>query len=238
MSTSFTRPGELQTNTPLGLSWRLMEPVPAQVRQCVILLHGVGSVESHMAELADGMAPDALVVLVRGPLQLGPGQFAWFRVAFTANGPSINVAEAEHSRQALVHFVQQLQGLYGLSAENTVIAGFSQGGIMSASMALSTPESVAGFGLLSGRILPELAPHLASKQRLATLKAFVAHGEQDSTLPVTWALRADTLLNELGVSHELHLYPMAHSISAATHADFLTWLAALRTPQPQEPHHA
>lgn len=227
MSTSLSRPGELQTDPTLGLSFRLMQPVPAQPRQCVILLHGVGSNESNMAELARGMDANTLVILPRGPLTIGPGQFAWFRVAFGANGPSINAEEAEHSRQTLIHFVQQMQLKYGVAPANTVIAGFSQGGIMSASVALSTPESVAGFGLLSGRILPELEPHLASSERLTTLKAFVSHGEQDPVLPVAWAHRSDALLTQLGVAHDYHLYPMDHGISEGMHADFLTWLAAL-----------
>ncbi|MDR3371246.1 phospholipase [Rhodoferax sp.] len=229
MSASVSRTGDLQTNPALGLSFRLMQPVAAQPRHCVILLHGVGSNEANMAELARGMPPDTLVILPRGPLTLGPGQYAWFRVAFGANGPSINAEEAERSRLTLIHFVQQVQLKYGITPANTVIAGFSQGGIMSASVALSTPESVAGFGLLSGRILPELDASLASRERLATLKAFVSHGEQDPVLPVAWAHRSDAMLTQLGVPHEYHLYPMDHGISDAMHADFLTWLTSLNT---------
>lgn len=230
MNTTSAHPGELLSDPQLGLSYRLMQPVPAKPRRCVILLHGVGSNEVHMASLATRMPADTLVVLARGLLTLGPGQYAWFRVAFGANVPSINKEEAEHSRQTLIQWLQKLQHHYGVSADHTVIAGFSQGGIMSASVGLSAPESVAGFGLLSGRILPELEPHLASPQRLARLKAFVGHGEQDAVLPVAWAHRSDALLSRLGVAHELHLYAMDHGISAEIHADFLTWLGTLSAP--------
>ena len=229
MSTSPSQPGELQTNPALGLSFRLMQPAPAQPRRCVILLHGVGSHEASMAGLAQGMNADTLVILPRAPLTLGPGQYAWFRVAFGPQGPSINAEEAERGRRMLIHFVQQIQLKYRITPTNTVIAGFSQGGIMSASVALSTPESVAGFGLLSGRILPELEPHLASSDRLATLKAFVSHGTQDPVLPVTWAQRSDALLTQHGVPHTYHVYPMDHGISDQMHADFLSWLSTLHT---------
>jgi phospholipase/carboxylesterase len=107
-----------------------------------------------------------------------------------------------------------------------VVAGFSQGGIMSASVALSAPQSVGGFGLLSGRILPELEPHIADRAQLAGLRALVSHGEHDATLPVHWAHRSDALLTGLGVPHELRLYPMDHGISASMQADFVAWLAA------------
>ena len=219
--------GPLQQDAAFGLSFRLRQSLPATPKACVLLLHGVGGNEMSLAELATALAPDTLVVLPRGPLQFAPGQFGWFRVTFTASGPSIVAAEAEQSRQALIHFVGQLQSAYGIAPQNTVIAGFSQGGILSASVALTAPERVAGFGVLSGRILPELEPYLASTERLTKLRGFIGHGEYDSKLPVMWAQRADRWLNELGVDHVTRLYPIDHTISAAMQADFLEWVGAL-----------
>jgi phospholipase/carboxylesterase len=226
MTTAHTL-SDLHTDADLGVSFRLRQPVPAQPTKCVILLHGVGGNEMNLLDLATGLDPSTLVIFPRGPLQMGAQQFAWFRVNFTPAGPSIVPEEAEHSRKLLIHFVQQVQARYAIAAQNTVIAGFSQGGILSASVALSTPEILAGFGLLSGRILPELKPHLADPTRLAQLRAFVAHGDQDATLPVVWAQRSDQWLKELGVQTSSHRYPIGHSISAAMQADFLNWVKGL-----------
>jgi phospholipase/carboxylesterase len=135
----------------------------------------------------------------------------------------------------MVSLLAALQSTYAVRASSTVIAGFSQGGILSASVALSSPQSVAGFGLLSGRILPELEPHIAEPPRLAALKAFVGHGTHDTKLPVHWAERADALLSHLGVAHTLKLYPIDHGISAEMHADFMQWLTTLH--QDTEPVH-
>ena len=217
----------LQQSADFKLAFRIKQPQPAQPKACVILLHGVGGSETNLADLAAGIGPDTLVVLPRGPLEFAPGQFGWFRVAFTAGGPRIVESEAEQSRLALIRFVEQLQSAYGIAPQHTVIAGFSQGGILSASVALSAPERVAAFGVLSGRILPELQPHLADKQRLATLRAFIGHGEYDSKLPVVWAQRSDQLLTELGVEHLTRLYPIDHSISPAMQVEFLEWLQKL-----------
>ena len=219
--------GTLQQDSASGLQYRIRQGAVPKPARCLVLLHGVGSNEANMLALADGVSDATLVVTVRGPLELGPGQFAWFRVAFTANGPRIEPEEAEHSRLALIALVQQLQAVHGIAADKTVVAGFSQGGIMSASVALSAPHAVAGFGLLCGRILPELQPHVASKEQLSKLQAFVAHGELDTKLPVDWAHKSHALLDELGVPHTLRLYPVDHGISAQMHADFLYWLASL-----------
>ena len=217
-------PSQLQTHPTSGLSYRVIQAAPGPIKHCLVLLHGVGSNELSMADLALGVTDDTLIVLVRGPLTLSPQQFAWFHVSFTSNGPQIVAEQAERSRQALISLLSQLQKQYGLTPQQTVIAGFSQGGIMSTSVALTSPESVAAFGLLSGRILPEIAPLIASKDRLSHLRGFVGHGELDGTLPVEWAHRAHTWLNELEVRHTFKLYPVGHSISPHMHSEFLAWL--------------
>jgi phospholipase/carboxylesterase len=216
---------ELHTEASTGLHYRLRQPAPEQPKRLLVLLHGVGGNETNLLGLAQGVAPDTLVVLVRGPLQMGAQQFAWFQVRFTPTGPQIEPQQAEHSRQQLVALVQRLQQQHGIAPARSVVAGFSQGGIMSASVALSAPQQLAGFGLLSGRMLPELAPHIASREQIARLRAFVGHGSQDNVLPVRWAHKSDAWLTELGVPHGLHLYPMDHGIHPQMQADFVAWLA-------------
>lgn len=162
-----------------ALAHRVRDPGTARPTSLLLLLHGVGGNETNLAGLAAGIAPDVLVVLPRGPLTLGNAQHAWFRVAFTGEGPQIVAEEAEASRQTLVRFIAQLQAAYGIAPARTLIAGFSQGGILSASVGLTAPASVAGFAVLSGRILPELEPLLAPPGQLAHVQALVAHGRND-----------------------------------------------------------
>ncbi|MDP5241268.1 hypothetical protein Q9Q94_17135 [Uliginosibacterium sp. 31-16] len=217
----------LREDAGFSLSFRLREPVSSRPTACVILLHGVGGNETNLAEIAEALDPRVLVVLPRGPLLLGPAQYGWFRVTFTADGPRPDLAEADQARETLLRFISELEAAYGLSPGRTIIAGFSQGGIMSASVALSEPERVLGFGILSGRILPELAPHLASPARLKGMQAFISHGELDNVLPASWALRAEQWLSELGVAYATRRFPVGHVLSAEMQADFLRWSHAL-----------
>jgi phospholipase/carboxylesterase len=184
----------------------------------LLLLHGVGSNEANLAALADALPEDLEVLLLRGPLQVGPQGFAWYQVTFTGNGPSFNEEQAEASRHTLQRFIQALPPL------PTVIAGFSQGGIMSASIGVTEPELIKGFALLSGRMLREIAPKIAPPGRLEKVSAFIAHGHRDSVLPVEWAQEADAWLERIGVQHETHLYDMGHEIIAEELADFSQWL--------------
>lgn len=227
MAPSIQSLSELRQDVPSGLAYRVRLPEPAHPRALVVLLHGVGGRETDLADLAAGVAPDTLVVLVRSRLPLGPDQFGWFRVAFTAEGPKIAAGEAEDSRHALIRLVDHLQADRGVEARRTVLAGFSQGGIMSASVALSAPERVGGFAILSGRILPELEPRIAKREWLAHLRAFISHGEHDSTLPVAWAQRSDQWLADLGIPHVTRLYGAGHTLNPEMRADVLAWIGGL-----------
>jgi phospholipase/carboxylesterase len=184
----------------------------------LLLLHGVGSNEANLASLAASLPDDIEVLLLRGPLQVGPQGFAWYQVNFTSNGPSFSYEQAEGSRKLLQTFIEALPKL------PTVIAGFSQGGIMSSSIGVTEPELVKGFALLSGRMLREIEPQIASAERLKSTSAFIAHGQRDGVLPIDWAKEADAWLDRIGVAHETHHYDMAHEIIGDELADFSKWL--------------
>jgi phospholipase/carboxylesterase len=191
---------------------------------CLLLLHGVGANEAGFIELARQMDPRLVVILLRGPLVLAPGRFAWFQVSFTPSGPAINPAQAEASRLKLLDFIGQLPAAYDVDPQRIWIAGFSQGGIMSASVGLTVPTSVAGIGVLSGRILPEILPQVEQSSALAGLQAFVSHGVHDQTLGIHFAHHAREVLSGLGVPLEYHEYAADHGLDRDMVADFQRWL--------------
>lgn len=190
----------------------------------LILLHGVGGNELNLAELGFEQDDQLLVILARGPLELSPGQFAWFHTQLTGDVPRINADEAEHARQLLIQFINALPLAYGIDPRQIYIAGFSQGGIMSASVALTRPDKIAGFGLLSGRILPEIAPLLADRDTLARLPAFVAHGQEDPVLPVVFARDSQHMLSSRSVQLTYREYHAGHGLSTTMAHDFTDWL--------------
>jgi len=218
--------GDLVEGAPWSFAFRLLEPAPETPRRLLLLLHGVGGVETQLADLGARVQDDTLVVLPLGQRSIADGRFGWFRVGFTDAGPEIVEEEAEESRLKLLEFVGQLQQRHGIEPRDTTIAGFSQGGIMSASVALTAPETVAGFAVLCGRILPEIEPLLGGRDALARLRALVVHGRHDDKLAVDWAHRADAWLERLGVPHALRLHDAGHELTPAMARDFLDWFEA------------
>lgn len=190
----------------------------------LLLLHGVGSNEHDLFGLAPFLDKRFLIISVRAPNTLEPGSYAWFEVNFTPQGPVINPEQAEASRKTLITFLQEAITAYGANPEQVFLMGFSQGAIMSASVALTRPELIAGAVLMSGRILPEIQPSIASNEELNGFPFLVVHGTADMVLPISYGRASRKLLSSLPVDLTYHEYPMGHEVSQASLRDVTAWL--------------
>jgi phospholipase/carboxylesterase len=198
--------------------------IEANTPPLLLLLHGIGSNEHDLYGLAPFLDQRFLIISVRAPLTLGPGSYAWFDVDFTPQGMVINPEQAEASRKTLITFLQEAVTAYGADPERIYLMGFSQGAIMSASVALTRPELVAGVVLMSGRILPEIQPLIASNEELSGLPFLVVHGTADMVLPISHGRASRELLSSLPVDLTYHEYPMGHEVNQESLADVTTWL--------------
>jgi phospholipase/carboxylesterase len=191
----------------------------------LLLLHGVGSNERDLFGLASSLDARFLLLSLRAPYVLGPESYAWFQVTFTPEGPAINPTQAEASRTTLIAFLQEAVATYDADPHQVYLMGFSQGAIMSASVALTRPDLVAGVVLMSGRILPEIRPLLAPSEHLQGLPFLVVHGTADKVLPLTHAHASRALLSSLPVALTYHEYAMGHEVSPESLATVTAWLS-------------
>ena len=190
----------------------------------LLLLHGIGSNEYDLYGLAPFLDGRFLIISVRALNTLGPGSYAWFDADFTPQGPVINPEQAEASRKTLITFLKEAVTAYGADPKQVYLMGFSQGAIMSASVALTQPELVAGAVLMSGRILPEIRPLMASNEELSGFPFLVVHGTVDMVLPITYGRASRELLSSLPVNLTYHEYPMGHEVNQESLSDVTAWL--------------
>lgn len=191
----------------------------------LLLLHGVGSNEHDLFELAPLLDKRFLILSLRAPNTLSQGSYAWFDVTFTPQGPLIDPQQAEQSRQLLIDFIGQAITTYGANPGQVYLMGFSQGAIMSASVALTRPDLVAGAVLMSGRILPEIQPMMAPNEQLKDLPVLVVHGTRDTVLPIHNGRDSRDLLAGLLIKLTYHEYAMGHEVSQESLADVTRWLS-------------
>jgi phospholipase/carboxylesterase len=191
----------------------------------LLLLHGVGANERQMTAIAPAFDPRLVVASVRSPLTMGPDAFGWFHVAFTANGPVIAEDEASDAWVRIARFAGEAVRAYHADPMRVYVGGFSQGGIISLTALLTAPEQFAGAFCMSGRLLPEVLPHVAGDQ-LVDKPVLVVHGEYDSKLGVHLARWARTQLEQLHIDLTYRELPIGHEITRESVSEVSTWLTA------------
>lgn len=207
-----------------SLTYLVREPkVSADKPPLLILLHGVGSNEKDLFSFAPHLPDKFLVISARAPIVLGPSSFAWYQVDFSSGKPVYNQEQEWKSRETILTFIEALKGYHSFDENEVYLVGFSQGAIMSYSIALTHPEIVKGVGILSGRLLEEIKP-LVKKDQLNTLKVFISHGIQDPVLPVWYADDAVSYLMSIAVRVNFKKYDEGHGINQEMLADLATWM--------------
>jgi len=203
----------------------------------LLLLHGIGSNERDLFSFADQLDPRLRVLSLRAPLTLGPDSFGWFEVSFRPQGNVANVEQLRDSREMLLQFIQEAVTAYDANAERIYLLGFSQGAILSLTLALTSPAVVAGVVAMSGRLPVEAFDAFgwsASKDELTGLPILVLHGTHDQVIRVQHAQNTRRLLEKLPVALTYHEFEMAHEVTPRSLALVLAWLTA-RLNEPRRP---
>jgi phospholipase/carboxylesterase len=196
----------------------------------LLLLHGVGSNELAMAALAGAFDPRFVVVSARAPSPLEPFTFAWLHEVATSHGLAVDPAELTAAVGAVRRFIGEAVEAYTLDREHVFIAGFSQGGIVALSTVLSAPNAVAGVVCMSGRLPPEILPHVAARERLEGKPVLVVHGRADATLGVAEGRAAYETLKALSLAVEYAEFAMGHATTDESLAAVSAWLTARLAP--------
>lgn len=179
----------------------------------VLMLHGFGGNEQDLFAFAERFPDKYLVVSLRAPLSLGPGSYAWFHVDFSSGSPVINPGQADKSRQLVIRFLADLKQEVNYDGKDVNLIGFSQGGIMAYSVSLTEPEKINSVTVVNGLLLPHVKPLIASRERLKSLKVFIAHGKNDMVIRHQFAVDAREYLESLGLKPGFRSYDEGHYIS-------------------------
>ncbi|KKO43897.1 carboxylesterase [Arsukibacterium ikkense] len=137
-----------------------------------------------------------------------------------------NRADEAGVRESAVAVQQLLDKLIseGLSSEQIVLAGFSQGGVIALHLLARLPYKLAGVMALSTYMC---APDKLAAEATSANKAtpvFIGHGSQDPVVPMAAGQQAFHALKNLGFNVSWHDYRMEHSVCAQEVADISSFL--------------
>lgn len=191
----------------------------------LLLLHGYGSNEEDLFSFAAELPEDYFIVSARAPFDLQPYGHSWYDIHFTADNEKIsNDEEARTSRDTIATFIDELVANYPVDQNNVTLIGFSQGTILSYSVALSYPEKIKNVVALSGYLNEAILIHNYTKKDHAHLDFYISHGSVDQVIPNTWANKAPVFLNQLNIKNSYREFPVGHGVAPQNFFEFKTWL--------------
>jgi phospholipase/carboxylesterase len=191
----------------------------------LLLLHGYGSNEDDLFSFAGELPEEYYVVSVRAPYDLQYGSYAWYAINFDADENKFSDHnQARTSRDLIAGFIDEIILKYPIDAENVTLIGFSQGTILSYAVALSYPKKVKRVVALSGYLNKEILIDGFSKNDFTNLEMFISHGVADQVIPVDWARKAPSVLNDLGIETVYKEYPVGHGVAPQNFFDLRNWL--------------
>ena len=192
----------------------------------LVLHHGRGADELDLLPLADALDPQRRlhVVSPRGPLTLAgwPG-YHWYIVR-RVGYPDRETFEAAFEALAELH--DELWERTGLSAEQTVLGGFSMGSVMSYSLGLAAVRPPPAGVLAFSGFMPAVEGWEPDAESRPALHAFVSHGRSDPVIGVEFARQAREQLERGGLEVEYHETDAAHNIDPDVVPAAVDWLAA------------
>lgn len=208
-----------------------IEPT-SMATSCVIWLHGLGDSgagfspivpvlklpEDHQIRFVFPHAPKQAVTINQGAITR-----SWYDIKSMDLHNRADMKGVLESEEA-VHGLIQEQIDAGISYDKIVLAGFSQGGVVSLFTGLRYPKKLAGIlamscYLASADKLPEQLS--TANQQTPILQQ---HGQQDDVVPMDAGVVANKLLLDAGYPSQWQTYPMPHSVILEQLADISVWL--------------
>lgn len=185
----------------------------------IFTFHGKGSNERNMFGLVAPLAEEFIVIGVRGNLPLGTG-YQYYDLKSLGNPIREMFDQAVSDLEAFIHYATQQ---YPVDPDRRYLLGFSQGAILSMTLALTMGEQLKGIVALNGYI-PDFVKMEYKLRSLKNVSVFASHGEYDSVFPVRIGHETAAYLEEQTERLTFRLYPSDHGVTEENQRDFLQWL--------------
>ncbi|APG59672.1 alpha/beta hydrolase [Christiangramia salexigens] len=191
----------------------------------LILLHGYGSDENDLFSFAEELPDELFIISAKAPYSMQPYGNAWYAIHWDNNdGKFSDDVQAITSRETIKDFIDEIIYNYPVDADNINLLGFSQGSILSYSVALSYPEKVKNVIALSGYVNEGILKKDYASNDFSKLKFYCSHGSVDQVIPVDWARKSKPFLDALNIENSYSEFPVGHGVAPQNFYEFREWL--------------
>jgi phospholipase/carboxylesterase len=207
------------------LTYRTREPAGAP-EGALVLFHGRGADELDLFSLFDALDPGRrlLGLSPRGPLTFPPGGAHWYvvrRVGFPDPDTFLPTFEL------VTNWLNMVTTETGISPEQMILGGFSQGAVMGYSLALGPNRPrPAGICAFSG-FIPTIEGFDIDLSRAKGLPVAIGHGIYDPIITVDFGRDARSRLEAAGAEVTYRESEMPHAIHPEFVQELQGWLREL-----------
>ncbi len=209
---------------------------PGDVNLLVIWLHGLGDSghgfapvvpelklpENHGIRFVFPHAPVRPVTINNG-FEMR----SWYDIKSMDMDKRADENDVRESAKQVEELIEQERAKHQLDMNQVVLAGFSQGGVVTLHLAPRLTSSLAGIMGLSTYMC---SPHkLIDESTAANVNTpvFMGHGLHDDVVPMAAGEQARKALQEAGYTVDWNSYPMQHNVCAPQLLDISRWLQSL-----------
>ena len=115
----------------------------------------------------------------------------------------------------------------GFANDKIIMAGFSQGGVISYYTALNSAKPLAGLLVLSSYLPNQDLLNKTAMANNAQLPILICHGTADPVVSINYAKKACEILDLAQIKYQWQTYPMQHSLCMEEINDIATWLNSI-----------
>lgn len=209
----------------MDLIHTIYEPAGAGPHPTIIAMHGWGASALDLIGLAPYIADGKFMVICpQGPIEvpIGPTRgYGWFPIRM-GGSPDRDAIKA--AGKSTARFVDSALERYPVDRRKLVILGFSQGGFMAYTLAMSNPARYAALIALSAWFPPDLSDAVTDHAALECLPTMVQHGRGDEMIEIARARTSVENLRELRVPVNFREYDCGHEITAEGLEDLSNFL--------------
>ncbi|UVI30209.1 alpha/beta hydrolase [Paenibacillus spongiae] len=192
---------------------------PDRTYPTIFTLHGKGSNERNMFGLVAPLASDFIIINIRGNLPLGAG-YQYYELKSLGNPIRELFDQAVQQLEAFIHYAT---AKYPVDERRRYMLGFSQGAILSMTLALTMGDQLKGIVALNGYV-PEFVKGEYSLQPVSDVSVFVSHGEFDSVFPIRIGHETAAYFQNLTPHLTFNTYQTDHGVSEENQRDVVRWL--------------
>jgi phospholipase/carboxylesterase len=193
--------------------WTLRVRSPSQKPvRVMVLLHGWTGDERSMWFFTKNLGEDYWLIAPRAPYPAPQGGFSWRPLTPSTSFPP-TYEQLQPSAAGLYDLIERWGIANSVEVSQVDMMGFSQGAAMTVTFALTYPQRVRKFAVLSG-FAPGAIDNLVMTKPLAGKSAFIAHGSSDEMVPIDMAHQTQVILEQAGSEVTFCEANVGHKVSA------------------------